>query len=223
MLRAHVKPGANGLNRVAYRRWKAADHTRLKAYLATLEAARPTGMSRDHQFAYWVNLYNAKTVDVVLDHYPVKSIRDINLGGGGLFGRGPWKKAILTVEGADLSLDDVEHTILRPFFGDARVHYAVNCASIGCPNLQMSAFGAAGLSAQLDSAAREYINAPRGVTVARGGVTASSIYDWFSEDFGTKTDLFAHWQKFANSSLAGQLADTRQKVRYAYDWGLNDA
>ena len=84
----------------------------------------------------------------------------------------------------DLSLDDIEHGILRPIFRDPRVHYAVNCASIGCPNLRLDAFTGANLDKELDAGARDYINSPRGLAFPGGKTTASSIYKWFQEDFG---------------------------------------
>ncbi len=222
LLRSYLRVGGDGINRVDYGAFKAAGHGALKTYVGTLEAAAPTQMARDDQFAYWVNLYNAKTIDVVLDHYPVKSIREINLGGS-LFGRGPWRKKLMAVEGVSLSLDDVEHEILRPYWGDARIHYAVNCASIGCPNLQPQAFTAQRLSARLDAAAADYINHPRGVAVGARGLTASKIYDWFAEDFGTQNGLRDHWRRYATSRLARQL-DANPKISgYVYDWALNDA
>ena len=109
----------------------------LDDYLQMLESVQVTDLNPDEQFAYWINLYNALTIWVILEHYPVESIQDISYG---LLTRGPWKENLATVEGVDLSLDDIEHEILRPVFQDNRIHYAVNCASIGCPNLQSTAF-----------------------------------------------------------------------------------
>ena len=222
LLAGYVRSPGDGINRVDYRAWKTEAHDTLKQAISVLEAARPSGMARDHQFAYWVNLYNARTIDIVLDHYPVRSIRDIALGGG-LFGRGPWKADVLNVEGVALSLDDVEHAILRPVWGDARVHYAVNCASRGCPNLEPRAFRASGLSARLDAAAHAYVNHPRGVSVGEGGVTASRIYDWFATDFGGRNGVERHWRDYAGDPLRQRLDGATSRIRYAYDWALNDA
>ena len=99
-----------------------------------------TDYNKKEQLAYWINLYNSLTIKVVLEHYPVKSIKEIKLSG--IFKPGPWKKELVIIEGKKLSLDNIEHDILRPIWKDNRVHYAVNCASIGCPNLQNSAFTA---------------------------------------------------------------------------------
>ena len=114
-----------------------ADRTALKTYLKDLQAVRVTTLPRRAQMPFWINLYNALTVEVILDNYPVKSIRDIK---SGLFSSGPWSTELVRVEGHDLSLDDIEHEILRPIWKDKRIHYAVNCASIGCPNLAAKAY-----------------------------------------------------------------------------------
>ena len=135
LLKTYVVPGTDGLNRVAYGRMKAA-HPALKGYVAALEKVDPATLDKPEQFAFWVNLYNAKTIDVVLDKYPVKSIKEVSLGGGlkSLVTGGPWQGKIMKVSGVELSLDDIENTILRPIHKDPRVHYTVNCASVGCPN-----------------------------------------------------------------------------------------
>jgi hypothetical protein len=175
LLKAYVRPSADGINRVDYQAFKRAGHAGLKRYISSIEAVDPTTLDRSGQFALLVNLYNAKTIDIILDHYPVKSIKDISLGGGFLaaIGGGPWKAKVLTLRGSALSLDDIEHGILRPLFKDARVHYAVNCASIGCPNLQPEAFSGSKLGAQLDAAARAYVNHPRGTEASGDTVMAS--------------------------------------------------
>ncbi|MXN66383.1 DUF547 domain-containing protein [Stappia sp. GBMRC 2046] len=222
LLRQYVVSSRDGINRVRYAAFKRESYGELAAYLMELQRVKVSSLGRADQFAFWVNLYNAETVRVVLEHYPVRTIRDIDLGGG-LFANGPWKKKLLTVEGRELSLDDIEHEILRKDFGDKRVHYAVNCASLGCPNLQLEAFTGARLDAMLDAGAADYINHPRGVNVVDGRVTASKIYNWFSEDFGGNSDLIGHWRDYARPELAGKLDEARRISDYVYDWGLNDA
>lgn len=128
-----------GMNLVDYGAVSPAGKSTLDRYVSALEATLVTRLNRPEQLAYWINLYNALTVGVILDHYPVNSIRDINLSRG-LFSRGPWQAKVLEIEGEQVSLDDIEHRILRPIWQDPRVHYAVNCASLGCPNLQPIAF-----------------------------------------------------------------------------------
>ncbi len=213
LLKSYVVAGASGINLVDYAKWKKtpADLKRLDASLADLQAQKPSAMPRDDAFAYWVNLYNAATLKIVLDNYPVKSIRDIASTGTELFDfkaySGPWRTKLLNVEGKALSLDDIEHGILRAKFQDRRVHYAVNCASIGCPNLKPTPWTAASLDADLDAAATAYINHPRGVTMNGRGVEVSSIYDWFKDDFGgSDKGVLAHLSKYAKAPLKNKLA-----------------
>ena len=225
LLKTHVVPGPDGLNRVAYSRLKG-EHDKLKAYLTALQKVDPSILDKPEQFAFWVNLYNAKTIDVVLDKYPVKSIKDINLGGGlkSLVTGGPWQAKIMTVSGAGLSLDDIENTILRPIYNDLRVHYAVNCASVGCPNLSTDAYTGAKLEAMLEAGAKAFINSPHGIAIEGGKITASSIYDWFKADFGgSESTIFAHWRKYASPALLARLEKIEKISGYNYDWALADA
>ena len=138
-LKAHVVAGKDGIARIAYAKVPAADKAALGGYIERLAATPVTTLNRAEQRAYWINLYNALTVKVVLDHYPVDGIKDIRISPG-LFSSGPWGRKLLKIEGEDVSLDDIEHRILRPVWKDPRIHYAVNCASIGCPNLPAEAF-----------------------------------------------------------------------------------
>ncbi len=212
-LASYVSRGADGVNRVNYAAAKAAQGT-LKSYIAALAATDPTTLTRDAAMAYWINLYNAKTVDVILDNYPVQSIRDI---GGGFFSRGPWDEKVVTVSGRALSLNDIEHGILRPIWRDARIHYAVNCASIGCPNLRTTAFTAATLGSDLDQAARDYVSHPRGAEMTANGLVVSSIFEWYKADFGgTDAGVIAHLAQYGGPSGASSIYDDR------YDWSLNE-
>ncbi|KJE37226.1 hypothetical protein UF64_00505 [Thalassospira sp. HJ] len=194
------------------------------AYVMAMTKVAVDQLNRDQQFAYWVNLYNALTVKVVLDHYPVDSIRDIDISPG-LFSSGPWGKKLITVEGRTLSLNDIEHRILRPIWRDARIHYAVNCASIGCPALAPEAYEASKLDDQLDQAAKGFINHSRAVRVgADGGLVLSSLYDWYRGDFGkSDADFIAHLMAFAGPELMAILDDTTELdiADYEYDWALN--
>ena len=225
LLSTYVVASPDGINRVRYADFKKEGHQGLKAYVKSLEAVEVAGLSRNEQWAYWANLYNAKTIDIVLDAYPVKSIKDISLGGGlvAAFSGGPWKAKVLKVAGQDLSLDDIEHGLLRPVFKDPRVHYSVNCASIGCPNLMREALTGAKLDAQLDAGAKDYINNPRGISVSGGQVTASSIYKWFAEDFGGPAGAIAHARGYAEPALKQKLESITTISGYDYNWSLNDA
>lgn len=215
----YVYPDQSGVNRVAYDKVTEQDRAILKAYIAQLAGLRITAYSRAQQEAYWVNLYNALTLDVVLDHYPVESIRDIDISG--LFANGPWGKDLVEIEGHGVSLDDIEHRILRPIWQDPRTHYVVNCASIGCPNLLPVAVTADTLDEIKTEAARAYINHPRGVTITGKTATISKIYDWFSEDFGgSESGVRAHLMLYADSALAKAISQV-EDFDYAYDWSLN--
>lgn len=228
LLTKYVKTHADGVNRVDYARWKASarDLSSLTGYISRLAARVPSRMPRREAFAFWCNLYNAITLKVVLDRYPVASIRDIK--SEGLFDLkayiGPWRTKRVTIEGRSYSLDDIEHRVLRPVFKDPRVHYAVNCAAYGCPNLRAKAWTAAPLDADLDKAAREFINHPRAVTVLPGNrLRVSSIYRWFSEDFGdSDAAILAHLRQYAGAPLAAALASRPVIAEHDYDWSLND-
>src|SRR5690606_30576317 len=125
--------------------------------------------------------------------------------------------------GRELSLDDIEHGILRPQFGDPRVHYAVNCASIGCPDLAAEAYRGDNLDAMLDEAARAYVNSARGARVEGGELTASSIFKWYRKDFGgTEAGVLAELRKYATPGLLEKLENIVSVASYDYDWSLND-
>jgi hypothetical protein len=219
----HVQVGKDGINRIAYGKVPKADRDRLRAYLDAMQKVAIRKFSRDEQRAYWINLYNAATVDVVLGHYPVDSILEIDISPG-LFAKGPWKKKLLKVEGEGVSLDDIEHRILRPIWQDPRTHYAVNCASLGCPNLQPRAYTPGNMEELLDAGARAYVNHPRGAQVEDGRLRVSSIYVWFQSDFGGgDAGVIAHLRQYAEPALKRALADARRVGGHDYDWALNDA
>lgn len=224
LLKRYVKPGDDGINRVAYAEVTAADRRALDSYIGQLTNIPISRYSRDEQFAYWVNIYNALTVKVILDHYPVDSIRDIDLSSG-LFGDGPWDAKLVTIEGKRVSLNDIEHRILRPIWRDPRIHYAVNCASIGCPNLRTEAYTGPTLDNALDAGSIAYINQPRGVHVREGKLRVSSIYVWFADDFGDGSDeaIIKHLQTYAQTPLNRQLSSLSSIADHTYDWALNDA
>jgi hypothetical protein len=222
LLKTYVVSNPDGINRFAYGRVTEADRAALQAYVDELAATRISSYTRAEQLAYWINLYNALTNQVVLDHYPVESIRDIDTSPG-LFGDGPWDAKVIDIEGEAVSLNDIEHRILRPIWRDPRIHYAVNCASVGCPNLQQTAYTAANTNALLNSGARAYVNHPRGVTVINRRLTVSSIYVWFEEDFGgSDAGVISHLRYHAEPELAAALANVTAISGHAYDWQLND-
>lgn len=218
-----VADDPSGINLARYGSVTPEDRQALRSYLESLEAVRVSEMNRDEQRAYWINLYNALTVLLILEHYPVKSIRDIKISPG-FFSSGPWDKKLLVIEGEKVSLNDIEHRILRPIWKDNRLHYAVNCASLGCPNLQPAAYGSANTERLLEEGAREYVNHPRGVRFDGKKLVLSSIYGWFKEDFGgSEKGILEHLLTYADDQLTERLRDYRGRIKNEYDWSLNVA
>jgi hypothetical protein len=219
----YVLQGEDGINRVRYAGVSDTDRQQLRGYITALEQLAIRRYSAAQQLAYWINLYNAVTVDIVLQYYPVSSIRDIDVSPG-FFADGPWGKKLLTIEGQPVSLNDIEHRILRPIWQDPRLHYALNCASLGCPNLSINAYNADTIDTLLDQAATAYVNNPRGVSFINGKLYVSSIYSWFRDDFG-KSDsaVIDHLKHYASAPLQNALADTGHIAGDRYNWSLNDA
>ncbi len=223
ILARYLQTSPGDINRFSYGAVTASDREALDGYLNALSATAVSGYARNEQYAFWINLYNALTVDVVLDHYPVDSIRDIDISPG-LFADGPWDKELIEVEGEALTLNDIEHRILRPIWREPRTHYAVNCASNGCPNLLPRAFTAANTEELLSAAAADYVNHPRGVSVSSDRITVSKIYDWFGEDFGgDETAILNHLLDHASPDLAARIRAVGKIHDTAYDWALNAA
>jgi len=218
----YVVTDAAGVNRLRYASVTEADKKALAAYIKSLAAAPVSRLSRDGQLAFWIDLYNALTVNLVLDHYPVSSVRKIKPG---FFSIGPWDMKLVSVEGRPLSLNDIEHRILRPLWGDARLHYALNCAAVGCPDLAAGAYTAENTEQRLEAGARAYINNPRGVAFDdKGRLVLSKIYIWFCEDFGGTTEgVLKHLRHYAAPALQARLTGSPRIGKYRYDWSLNDA
>lgn len=221
LLQQYVVRGADGVNRFAYQRLQASeiDRAQLREYLERMSQTEISRHNRDQQRAFWINLYNAITIDVVLKDYPIESIREIR---SGVFSPGPWKLELIEIEDEALTLDDIEHRILRPLWRDPRVHYAVNCASIGCPNLQDRAFTAANTDNLLNQGAFEYVNHPRGARVVDGKLRVSSIYRWFEADFGdSEAGVIAHLKQYAETDLRNALDGVDGIDDDHYDWNIN--
>ncbi|WP_261816581.1 DUF547 domain-containing protein [Vibrio gallicus] len=196
----------------SYAKVSKQDRANLQGYLHSLTSIDPTTYTKAEQYAYWVNLYNALTVDLILQAYPVKSITKL----GGLFSFGPWGDKLISIQGQDVSLNDIEHRILRPIWNDPRTHYAVNCASLGCPNLQPQAFTARNREALLEQAAVGFINSDKGVRLQGNNLQLSSIYDWFAVDFGGEKQVLAYLVLYRP-----ELKGFSGKVSFDYDWRLN--
>jgi hypothetical protein len=195
------------------------DFALLEEYIEDMQDIDITHYAPDEQFAYWINVYNAVTIALVVESYPVASIMQI----GSVEGKGPWDDPSFETATRTLTLNDIEHGILRKQFADARVHYAVNCASLGCPNLSPKAFTAKNLEQQLQSGAVSFINSNKGVQLIGDNLVLSSIYSWFISDFGGNEDsLLKHLSKHANTDLSNQLSHHFGPIKYDYNWKLNE-
>ena len=211
------------VNLFNYKGVRKSDRAVLDNYLGAMQKLDPRSYNKAEQQAYWINLYNALTVQLILDNYPVKSITKL---GESLFAFGPWDDDAAVVQGKTLSLNHIEHKILRPIWKDPRIHYAVNCASYSCPNLSAKAFTAKNTEQLLNDGAIAYVNHPRGVTVKGEDLLISSIYDWYLVDFGdNQKSLLKHLKQYAKPDLKKQLDAFNSKrgdIEHNYDWSLNE-
>ena len=212
-----------GINRVRYGQVSHSDHCALKSYLQQLQCFDTRTLNRNEQLACWFNLYNARTVDIVLDNYPIRSIRQVKQKFTDFVGPFDDPGAV-NVLGKSLSLNDIESGIVRPVWNDPRIHYALNCASYGCPNLSPTAWTAANLDQRLDGAAYEYINSNRAVKGGLAGVRLAKIYKWYKDDFGgTDQAVLHHIRQYADGNTLNNLCGQSKICGYFYDWSLNDA
>lgn len=194
------------------------DEAILDRYLDALAVVNPNTLPAGEQFAFYANAYNAWTLKLILSRYPnLRSIKDL----GSLF-KSPWKKKIARIDGQLLTLDQIEHDILRKRFRDPRVHFAVNCASKGCPPLQAEPFTGSRLNDQLDRAARQFINNSRFNRLEGDTLRVSRIFDWFSKDFND--DVIGYFLNYAHGPLRERLVKNKGRIRIKYldyDWSLN--
>mgnify|MGYP006145518883 FL=1 len=209
----------SGINRLRYAGVSEKDRTLLDNYLKNLESTAVSSFSRPQQRAFWINLYNASTVNLILEHYPLETITNISFS---FFSFGPWDEDLLSVEGVELSLNDVEHRILRPIWKDKRTHYALNCASLGCPNLLPQAFTYLNTESLLEQGARDYINHPRGVKIQGENLILSKIYEWYQADFGGNEEgVIKHLQRYSTNKKLDYLHADDLEIEYQYNWRLN--
>ncbi len=215
----YLAVGDDGVNLVKYGRVDVEDRQRLQSYLQMLSALDPRDYARAEQLAYWVNLYNALTVKVVLS-YPSKA--SILRMGRRWLSIGPWNDEMITIAGEPVTLNDIEHRILRPIWNDRRIHYALNCASLSCPNLDPQAYTRANSERLLTANEIAYINHPRWVRFDdQGRLVVSRIYQWYALDFATDRrgllDYLSEHQSFHNNDLGTY----NGRIVYDYDWALN--
>lgn len=221
-LKRYVSTSQAGVNLVDYKKVTQKDRHLLDGFIKYLSQIKIDHYTRPVQEAYWINLYNALTIKVILDHYPVGSILKIHISPG-WFSIGPWGKKLIQVEGEKLSLNDIEHRILRPIWGDPRIHYTINCASYSCPNLHRIPYTGKNIKRLLDVAASQYINSPRGVTIQSGKLNVSSIFVWFKQDFGgTTQDVINHMMLYAKPDLKKKLQKFHRISEDHYNWSLNE-
>lgn len=183
--------------------------TELDAIIAKFDKMQPTDQwSKNEKLAYYINIYNAYTLKVVIDNYPTKSIKDID---------NVWDKKSITSGKTKISLSDVEHKILRKM-NEARIHFAINCASFSCPNLLNEAYLPEIVDKQLEKAAKSFINDTTKNTITASEIKISEIFNWFSGDFKTKnTSIIDFINKYSIVKI-----DRKAKVKYLdYNWSLN--
>lgn len=223
LLRKYVD--GNGM--VDYAAWKASesDTSSLKQYLSTLGRGDPEApTTQAGKLAFWINAYNALTVYGILEVYPTSSIRKHTAK---VLGYNIWRDLLLPVAGKKYSLEDIEHKVLRKL-GEPRIHFAIVCASIGCPRLRNEAYTSAGLESQLADNTRDFFSRPEHfrADAAKSVVHVSPILEWFGEDFGpTPQQRLEKLVKYlpADSGVPRLVEHGDFSVRYLdYDWSLND-
>lgn len=187
----------------------AMDIKPLKEYLQYLAQYPPHDTSgKAKKLAYYINLYNAATVKLVLDHYPLKSIKDI---------RNPWGRNVVQMGGTIISLGDLEHKILRKM-DEPRIHFAINCASYSCPKLLNRAFTETNMERALEQTAMDFINDPNRNILSAEKASLSQIFNWYKKDFTENGSLKDYINQYASQQLTSET-----KINYlSYNWALNE-
>ncbi len=184
------------------------DKTALNAYITTLAKQIPDNTwNKNAALAYWINAYNAFTLKLIVDNYPVKSIT--NLGGGK-----PWDVKNIELAGKKYSLNNIENDIIRPTYKDARIHFAVNCAAVSCPPLSNAAFTEENINDLLNTRTKNFINSPAN-TITASKIKISKIFDWYKADFGDVT-------VFINKYSTIKAKDNSSIEYNEYNWNLNE-
>lgn len=187
----------------------ANNSSRLVAYIKVLEGAHPNdSWSYEERMAYWINAYNAFTVKLMVDHWPVKSIKDIS---------GPWDKKIASIENESYSLKEIENDFLRAMYNEPRIHFALVCASASCPNLRNEAYNAFELESQLEEETAKFINDPAKNRIENDRVVLSRIFCWYEGDFKDEGGLINFVNKYSRIKV-NLSADVDFNP---YDWSLN--
>lgn len=217
----HLTTNEEKISLVDYAHMNKEDKALLKAYIKEMTQIDINDYNRHEQLAYWINLYNALTVETVADYYPVVNIQEIRISPG-VFSVGPWGANLVTIQKTPMSLDDINNRIIRPIWNDPRTHYTLNNATIGAPNLSKQAYLGPIIEQQLNKAVTIYINSLRGAQVIEGKLIISKIYDWYEEDFGgTKQYVLTHLSHYAKEPLKSQLKHINSIDSYTYNWHIN--
>jgi hypothetical protein len=195
------------------------DSTELNKYLKVLSANPPQSKwSRNDQLAYWINAYNAYTIQLIIRNYPLKSIKDIGSKIKIPFVNTPWDIKFIQIGKETYDLNNIEHDILRKKFNEPRIHFAIVCASVSCPKLLNEAFVGSRINEQLTAQARDFINDASRNKITSGKAELSSIFSWFKGDFTKKGSLINYINQYANTKLK---ADA--KISHLdYNWNLNE-
>ena len=211
----------SGVNRFDNESVSAPHKALLVSYLESLQAIDPRDLNSSEQLAYWINLYNSNTVYVVLQGVEEDNIDSIKDIWSNAITPGPWDIEGLTIAGQKISLNIIEHGILRPIWNDRRLHYALNCASIGCPSLLSTAFTADLVDELMDEAEEDFLGHSRAVSVDGGELVLSSLFDWYATDFaGSQEELLSYLQDYVDDDTFEGI-ESHTSVTYAYDWNLN--
>ncbi|MEJ8802042.1 DUF547 domain-containing protein [Pontibacter sp. H249] len=196
------------------------DSSALNLYLRTLQAGvpDPNTWTQEEQLAYWINAYNAYTIKLIVNKYPLKSIKDLNSTIAIPFVNTIWDRRFFTLGGRKYSLNKIEHEILRKKFHEPRIHFAINCASVSCPVLRREAYTAAKLEQQLSEQAITFINDPTKNQLSSGNPKLSSIFNWFGSDFKKDGSIISFINRYSSISIKEDAS-----VEYLeYDWRLNE-
>ena len=218
ILNRHLHLSDDGINRVSYQNFDTGSKTLLKNYLSRMARVTPTSLRKREQIAYWANLYNALTIDLVLSHPKKKTIKKM---GKKFLSFGPWDDEVITVEKSKVTLNDIEHRILRPIWRDHRIHFVLNCASLGCPNLSQTAFTFENIEEQMRTAENLFLNDSRGAKIVGERLILSSLFDWYLNDFANSEKELISYIASKNSIVAQIQNPSEYQIEYRYDWSLN--
>lgn len=196
------------------------DKAKLEKYLDLLSNNAPDRQiwSKDQQLSYWINAYNAFTIKLIVDNYPVKSIKDLDPKMSIPLVNTVWHIKFFKIGGKDASLDEIEHKILRKEFDEPRIHFAINCASISCPKLLNEAFFSDSIDFQLDKVAKSFINDPLRNKITPNRIEISQIFSWFKGDFTKNGSLIDYLNMYSNVGISSNA----KKSHLKYDWSLNE-